>query len=338
MLKRREAVKPLGIHTSMGYLHEFKKLKFRKWKDIPYLRENEGMLPPYIIAVGSRTRVMRAGKTLGLREPVFIDNESLIQNGLSMYGRTSFLVGVLEIDGLALPITIAETQMGCPATQIILRELMYYSRASGYEFFGQSIKSSGMQVIRAGTCAGVNSFDPDKMKVEIGDILIGTESFGSIGALIQSNVKMLEFMGLPRPIERGELSGLNFSHDGHHLKTSCSWALVKNLEGAAEGLGFKTKTGANFTKDSLYAEMSEDTFADLRDKYGTISTEMEQLVIDTLAADFRKAGINVDTGLILAAIGAIPGKSFPETREEQKKASEAEENILKIAARAFTGS
>lgn len=330
-MKRREAVKPLGIHTSMGYLHEF-----RKWKDIPYLRENDGMLPPFMIAVGSRTRVMRAGKALGLRYPVVIDDEVMGRHGLSMYGRTSFLVGVLETEGLAFPITVAETQMGCPATQIILRELMYFSRAEGYDFFGESIRSPGMQVIRAGTSAGVNSFDSGKMQVEIGDMLIGTESFGSIGALIQSNVRMLGFMGLPRPMDLDEVPGLSLSEDKVHMKTSCSWALVKNLEGAAEELGFETKTGANFTKDSLYAEMSEETFAALRDKYGIISTEMEQLVIDMLAADFRTAGIQADTGLILAAIGAIPGKSFPETAEEQKKASDAEENILRIAARAFT--
>ena len=129
MMKKREAVKPLGIHTSMGYLHEFK-----KWKDIPYLRENEGRLPPYMIAVGSRTRVMRAGKELDLREPVLIDQEVMDRHGLSMFGRTSLLVGVLETDGLAFPITILETQMGCPATQIILKELMYFSRETGYEF------------------------------------------------------------------------------------------------------------------------------------------------------------------------------------------------------------
>jgi uridine phosphorylase len=335
MLKRREAVKPLGIHTSMGYLHEF-----RKWKDMPYLRENEGMLPPYMIAVGSRTRVMRAGKALGLRDPIVIDEEVMGRHGLSMYGRTSFLVGVLETDGLAFPLTIAETQMGCPATQIILRELMYFSRSDGYDFSGKSIRAPGMQVIRAGTCAGVNSFDPDKMMVEIGDILIGTESYGSVGAVIQSNLGFLGFtnVDVSAQIDVSRAEAIELSHDQAHLKTSCSWAMVKNLEGAADELGFQTKSGANFTKDSLYAEMTEETFAELRDKYGVISTEMEQLVIDMLAADFRTAGIHADTGLVLAAIGAIPGKSFPETREEQKKASEAEENILKVAARAFTGS
>ncbi len=337
MMKKREAVKPLGIHTSMGYLHEFK-----KWKDIPYLRENEGLLPPFMIAVGSRTRVMRAGKELGLKEPILIDDKVLEKHGLSMFGRTSFLVGVLETDDLAFPITIAETQMGCPATQIILRELMYHSRETGYDFFGKSIRAPGMQVIRAGTSAGVNSFNPEEMQVEIGDILIGTDSYGSVGALIQSNLRILGFANVDiaknyaKAIE--QLKALTTSHDHAHFKTSCSWAMVQNLEGAAQELGFETKTGANFTKDSLYAEMSEETFAELRDKYGVISTEMEQLVIDMVAHDFRQAGVHANTGLILAAIGAIPGKSFPETKEEKQAATNAEGNILKIAARAFTGS
>jgi purine-nucleoside phosphorylase len=188
----------------------------------------------------------------------------------------------------------------------------------------------------------VNSFDPDKEMVEIGDILIGTQSFGSIGTLVQSNLGILGFTGINISEEAAglleKIKTLSLSHDKAHLETSCSWALVRNLEGAADDLGLKTRTGANFTKDSLYAEMSEETFAELRDKYGVISTEMEQLAIDMLASDFRAAGIHADTGLILAAIGAIPGKSFPETKEEKQAASDAEGNILKIAARAFTGS
>src|SRR5271157_1824116 len=114
-LKGRETIEPLGAHTCLGHLHSL-----RKWKDIPYLKENHGMLPPFIIAVGSRVRVAKAPEILGLKDPVFLDETARATVGLSAYGRVAMVVGLFEKAGIQTPIAVVETQMGCSATQINL--------------------------------------------------------------------------------------------------------------------------------------------------------------------------------------------------------------------------
>ena len=83
ILAAREKVKPLGAHTSMGHLHAM-----QKWKDLPFLRENEGMLPPFIICVGDRRRVLSAPSVLNLKNYAFIDQEAAKIDPV-MYGRDS---------------------------------------------------------------------------------------------------------------------------------------------------------------------------------------------------------------------------------------------------------
>lgn len=337
-LKRREAVKPLGCHTVIGHLHELK-----KWKEIPYLYKNEGMLPPFIIAVGSRVRVAKACDILELRRPVLIDEEARKKFGLDAYGRISLLVGIFEKKGIELPLGIVETQMGCSATQINLKETLYFARDDGYSLGKRFVKSDGIYVIRVGTCAGVNSRSPAEVATKIGDILIATESYGSIGAIFQSTLKELNFTGInvSEKIDAlrrmmSEYRVLRLSHDFKNINTTCSTRLVLQLQWAADALRTKNLVGPNFTKDSLYAEIGEEGFAMLRDTYGIVSTEMEEPMIDVLAAEFRRIGIPVYSGLISAAVGAIPGKSFPETEEEKDAAEKAEENALKIAANALS--
>ncbi|MEW6035702.1 MAG: hypothetical protein AB1529_03760 [Candidatus Micrarchaeota archaeon] len=337
LLRQRSAVKPLGSHTVVGHLHEL-----GKWKDIPYLRENNGMLPPFIIAVGSRVRVMKAQSLLKLKDAVMIDEEARGRFGLSCYGRVAMLVGKMSYRGLDVPLAVVETQMGCSATQINLKETLYFARHDGYQTDTGGVKSDAAYVIRAGTCAGVNSFAPSEVRVGIGDILIATESYGSIGALIQSTMQSLNYTGI-NIAEKADLlrkmisqyGALRLSHDAQSLATSCSTRLVLRLQEAADVMNIRNFVGPNFTKDSLYAEIGEDGFAMLRDTYGIMSTEMEEPVIDVLAGEFRKAGVPVYSALISAAIGAIPGKSFAETPQEKKMAADAESNAVKIAARAL---
>ena len=333
----RESVKPLGAHTTLGHLHEL-----GKWKDIPYLNENDGMLPPFMIAVGSRVRVARAPAVLRLKDAHFIDEEARAKLGLGSYGRVSIVVGRMERGKFSVPVAVVETQMGCPATQINLREALYFSRHDGYSMEGRTLKSDGIYVIRAGTCAGVNSHARSELRIGIGDVLISTENYGSIGALIQSNLHQLNFTGVnvSEKVDSissliKELGSLRLSEDRMNLATSSSRRLVLQLQGSADRLGVRNFVGPNFTKDSLYAEIGEDGFAALRDNYGVISTEMEAPVLDVLAGEFRKAGIPVHSALISAAVGAIPGKSFPETREDQRAAASAEINAVRIAGDAL---
>ena len=336
--QKRPAI--LGSHTCVGLLHELK-----KWKDVPYLKDNEGMLPPFIIAVGSRVRVQCSPQTLGLKDAVFIDDAAREEAGIKAFGRVSMAVGMMQVPKtkLAVPVAVVETQMGCSATQINLKEALHFARAEGYKAGGSFVKSDGIYVIRAGTSAGVNSHHPSEIRVGIGNLLIATDSYGSIGALIQSTLQSLNYTGVNIAEKAdalrnliSEFGNLRLSHDGQSLATSASPRVVLRLQRAADEMRMKNLVGPNFAKDSLYAEMGEDGFAMLRDTYGIISTEMEAPAVDALAGEFRRAGIQVHSGLITGAVGAIPGKSFAETPQEKKAAADAETNAVRVAARALS--
>ena len=319
----RKRVKPLGIHTAVGHLQ-----KFSKWKDIPYLKDNFGRVPPFIISVGSRARVFHSANLLNFREKAIVDVEAMDKFGIPYFGRVALLIGLAESKAGTFPLMVAESQMGCPAAQINLRELLYYSNPEGYNASGNFYPSDSIYVVRAGTCGGVNSHGLSSPAMQIGDVAIATESIGSVGAIFQSSFGMLSFSGIsPKP----ESGGASFTPDGQHLLTSPSPQLVSFLASSARESGIASCCGPNFTKDSLYAEMGEDDFATLRDRYGVISTEMEQIAIDLLARQFSDEGVPVNSGLIAAVIGAIPGKSFPETKEEHEAAAVAEENALVLA-------
>jgi len=335
--ERRANLKPVGIHTAVGHINEL-----QRWKDIPYLNENNGMLPPFIIAVGSRVRVKKSIDVLGMKKPVFIDEAAKEKIGLDAYGRIAMLVGIVEGKNIAFPLAVVETQMGCPAIQINLLETVYYANDKSYFFDDKQIKSDGIYVVRAGTAAGVNSLSPSEVKLSIGDLALANESYGSVGAIIQSTLSVLNFVetGVSEKVDllRKTLANhmsLFMSHDNKSLRTVCSPRLLLQLQIAADELRFRNIVGANFVKDSLYAEINEKDFAWLRDNYGVVSTEMEQMVVDVVASEFRKEGVPVYSGLVSALIGVIPGKSFPEMEEEKRSAKEAEENAIRVAARAF---
>jgi len=329
----RTAVMPLGNHTALGYLQESE-----RFKEIPYLKLNDGKAPPWIIAVGDRRRVWKSIPLLKLRDAVLIDDEARKRFGEDESGRVALVVGIIEREGFRMPICVIETQMGCSGTQINLKELTYYSNETGYKLWGKKIQSDGIYIVRAGTCAGVNSRNKSEFQVNIGDLFIATETYGTVGALIQSIIGKIHFVGdvkehMQQFMEiMRQHQILDLGYLGENLRTTCSPRLVLQLQHAADRRGLKNYAGPNFSKESLYAELGEDGFAALRDSYGVISTEMEQMVVDALAGEFRKAGISVHSGLISAAIGAIPGKSFPVTVEDKRLAKEAEQNALIVAA------
>ena len=318
----------LGIHTAAGHLQQF-----NKWKRVPFLRENEGRLPPFIISVGSRARVLQAPSLLNFSEYAFIDERAREEFGLSDYGRVSILIGLAESKGGPFPLMVAESQMGCPAAQINVRELLDLSSPYGYRINGKFYSSDGIYIIRAGTCAGVNSHT-EGHKMKIGDLAIATTSIGSVGAILQSKFGVLDFAGRNVSEYADDIS--SFTNDACHLSTSSSEIIIEALSSEAKARKVRSSTGPNFTKDSLYAEMGEEEFSALRDEYGVISTEMEQIALDSLAEEYTSSGIPTQSGLIAAVVGAIPGKSFPETAREKKAAANAEKNALLIAKEALS--
>lgn len=336
ILTAREKVKPLGNHTSLGYLHAM-----RKWKDIPFLRENNGMLPPFIICVGDRRRVLSAPSVLKLQDHVFIDQEAGKIDPVS-FGRVALLIGIANVRGFDFPIAVVESQMGCPAAQINMREALYYAESNRYEVDVLTTHTDGIYIIRAGTAAGVNSHKKSEFQIKIGDIAIADRNYGSVGALVESILGTLSLEGFDarKKIEEAGKDvllepRLAVSYDSAYLKNKCSSRIILQLLGLSNELGILAIQGANFTKDSLYAEMDENRFAELRDNYGIISSEMEQMAISALAAEFTKAGIPAYSALVSAIIGAIPGKSFPETKVEMMAAKKAEENAMLLACSAL---
>ncbi len=336
ILAAREKVKPLGAHTSLGCLHEMK-----RWKDISFLRENEGMLPPFIICVGDRRRVLSAPTVLNFKNYAFIDQEAA-KISPAAFGRVAMLVGNVNARGFNFPLAVIESQMGCPAAQINMREALYYTDNDRYQVGELGVHSDGIYVIRAGTCAGVNSHRKSEYRMKIGDIAIADKNYGSVGALIESILGTLSLEGFDarKKIEEAGKDvllepRLAVSYDSAYLKNKCSSRIILQLLGLSNELGILAIQGANFTKDSLYAEMDENRFAELRDTYGIISSEMEQMAISALAAEFTIAGVPAYSALVSAVIGAIPGKSFPETEEERKAAKKAEENTMVLACSAL---
>jgi uridine phosphorylase len=319
----REKMRPLGIHTSVGHLQ-----KFNKWKEISFLKDNSGRVPPFIISVGSRARVFHSANFLKFREKALIDVEAMDKFGIPCFGRVALLVGLAESKAGTFPLMVAESQMGCPAAQINMRELLYFANPEGYNASGNFYPSDSVYVIRAGTCAGVNGSDPESHQMEIGDLAISRFSIGSIGAALQSNYGLLDFAGRSSTLEQETIPA---TKDKKYLSTVPSPGLARALEEKANCFGLRFAAGANFSKDSLYAEMEEQDFMQLRDRYGVISTEMEQVIIDMLASDFSSAGMPVQSALIAAVVGAIPGRSFPGTKEEYEAAAKAEENALMLA-------
>ena len=70
----------------------------------------------------------------------------------------------------------------------------------------------------------------------------------------------------------------------------------------------------------------------MRDQYGVMCTEMEQVIIDMLAAQYRADGHKqVLSGLVAGGIGVIPGASFTEGLDTEA----VEESILRVAALAL---
>ncbi|MEM4336027.1 MAG: hypothetical protein QXY61_03410 [Candidatus Anstonellales archaeon] len=325
-MRERNGIKFFGSHTVVGILNE------NKLFDLKYIKENGGRLPPYIIAVGDRRRVWKA-KNL-LEEFVLLDEEAK-RFGLDFAGRVAVAVGKFK----GVPVCVFETQMGCPATQINANEILYFSDDEGYFVDGDRVVSDGIYIIRVGTCAGINAGDNVAPVLEIGDVVISERSFGSVGAILQSYIGKINFLdGVERKdIISSRLVKEAISLDGRDrtLMAEESEVIIYSLKAHAENKRIRYFVGNDFTKDSLYAEFSEEDFVFLRKNYGVITTEMEQLSIDALAAVYRNAGIPVHSGLISSVVGVIPGKSFPDKEEEFRKVERAEQNSLEIALNAL---
>ena len=171
----------LGRHTTLSYLFDNKQL----WRHIPYLRENEGHAPPIVLAVGDRRRVYsisrRLNKAVLLPETAARRISKRDYRSAPEFGRIAMAIGLIS----SIPILVVETQMGSPATQIIMNETLSDDLTClDYRVGRNRITLPHKIVIRVGTAGGINC--EGKRPVNVGDIVVATHSIGVSGANLQS--------------------------------------------------------------------------------------------------------------------------------------------------------
>ena len=66
----------------------------------------------------------------------------------------------------------------------------------------------------------------------------------------------------------------------------------------------------NSSKDSLYAELHEEVFTDMRAQDGVGSSEMEFGTVVRLAQQKTQGGDPVKAAMLAVVLGTIPGNSF----------------------------
>jgi uridine phosphorylase len=244
----------------------------------------------------------------------------------SEFGRVAMAIGL--VSG-SVPVLVVETQMGAPATQIIMNEVLSDELTStDYRSGKVRISLPHKVVIRVGTAGGINC--EGTPTINVGDIVNATHSIGATGAVIQSLLR-LDFwrLGAIEDFRNAWMSlGPDFSitKDGHP-RVECSRDVVEALDIAGKRLaGHNYHRGGNVTKDSLYAELSLDMFLDLCRAHNCRSTEME---LSAIAVSAREN--NVHFGMVSAIVGVLPG-SFAES--ERAKAA-AERKALRVTLEAI---
>lgn len=95
----------------------------------------------------------------------------------------------------------------------------------------------------------------------------------------------------------------------------------KNSLVALENTDIKCHVLGNISKDSLYAESSEESFIELREQFDVGTSEMEFSTINRLALEATLSGDSVIAGCILTVLGVIPGASFADDKLKEDVAS-----------------
>ncbi len=335
-MRSKRSNKPLvlGIHTPAAFV------KRSGWERIPLLDRNEGRLPPNLIVVGSRERVLDAADALPINNRT--DLHEL--RGTRPLGRVNLTIGTFEKDGISLPLTILETQMGCSAQEINAKEVISMMDTGRYVLpDGSYHHSQSVLVIRAGTCGGINDGEEHPV-LGIGDAVIGRRSYGWVGSVLQKengpeyikDIILRHIRDALRKKDDGMPDSDILSEASSLLSIpmfESSEKIVNALLGACKDLNLVCHEGANHTKDSLYMESDEDQTVMLRRDYGILSTEMEHYGLAYLAQEFSDSGSPVETALISTVVGTIPGGSFAEEgSKEETRAKLTEIEMLRSSA------
>jgi uridine phosphorylase len=229
----------------------------------------------------------------------------------------------------SIPVLVVETQMGSPATQIIMNEILSDELTSSeYRVGGRRTNLPNKIVIRIGTAGGINcgGLPP----VRPGDVVNATHSIGATGAMMQSLLR-LDFWR-PGAYEEFRSKWTSLGPDftitaSNHPRVECSRDVVEAIELAGSRIAKGAyQKGGNVTKDSLYAELSTDIFLHLCQTENCRTTEMELSTI-AVAAHERETSF----GMVSAVVGVLPGSSFVEDEKMRRK---AEEKALQVGLEA----
>ena len=316
----------LGRHTTLSYLAG----KPGIWRRIPYLKDNDGRAPPIILAVGDRRRVYAFSRRL--TRPVLLPEAAARLShprareedlwAAAEFGRVAMAIGLVS----SFPVLVVETQMGGPATQIIIKEVLSDNLTSiAYRAGGKVVRLPHKVVIRVGSAGGINCDEMPRIKV--GDVVNATHSVGVSGAVIQSILRLDFWQSGAIDELRGKWMGLgpgfSITRDGHP-RVECSSDVVEAIDnsGSRVAKGAYCK-GGNVTKDSLYAEVSSEAFLELCRSQNCRSTEMELCAIAVAASESHS-----HFGMVSGIVGLLPGASFSES--ESAKAA-AERRSLQVA-------
>ena len=295
------------------------------------LLNTKGKLPPYLIVVGDRRRVLFAAKYL---DNCVLIHDIMKENGLNN-GRVNIALGTYK----GVPIAIAETQMGCSAVEINVKELT--SNICMTKNFN-NFHADSKYVIRVGSCAGINPSveqTTDNNKVIKGfDIVICNKQVGISGADYQALSGKLNFFDKDAlDTIKTKLKKLNYTFKDNLPYISLDNTLVNIMKSQAINLvENNTKldnnifTLGNISKDSLYAETNEEEFTHYRDNYSVGSSEMEMAMLCRLAQE-KNIYVNNDSmtvGMVCMVLGCIPGISFYHDPPKEKLSQEL---CIKIA-------
>jgi len=242
----------LGRHTCLSWLRDEAGLD-----SIPLLREIGGA-PPFVIAAGDRRRVARVLSRLD--QPIDLAEHCRANLCGAAAGRVA--LGIGRTGGV--PVLAVETQMGGPATEIVLREVL------DPIFHPEGART----VLRVGTCGALGG----------APLAIASFASGWSGAAEQSRRGVL---GPPVEFESGR--------PPRPPQLPCSSNVVAALKAVAPDAAI----GGVFSKDSLYAEQDEGFVGLLRD-LGCVATEMELATIGAVAESLGVAwgGIMATAGCL----------------------------------------
>lgn len=255
----------LGRHTCLSYL-----FAAGAHAAIPLLAAGA---PPWILATGDRRRVARIRARLA--DPLDLRAFACERLGDLAGARVDVALGRYR----GTPVLAVETQMGGPATEIILREVLEPSFHAG----------PARAVIRVGTCGTVHAGPDETPPLAIAEFAAG------YSAAIEQARRGVKAPPAESPPDAGRASP-------RPPRLPCSPAVTAALVAAVAEVspGTPFLAGGCFSKDSLYAEQDR-RFAAILGELGCVATEMELATIGPVAES-----LGVLWGGIMATAGRVP--------------------------------